>query len=258
MDYSYHNHTFRCHHASGTPEEYIKRAVENGVKYMGFSEHLPYICRDGFEAGYRLSVADVNDYFEEMYELREKYKDVIDLKIGFEMECYPELFDGMLKSAIDYGAEYLILGQHFLVEEHPDGIYITQGQETEESMIRYADCVIFAIRSGVFSYVAHPDAFKFTGDKDIYDREMQRLCQAAKDCSVPLEINFLGIRENRIYPNENFWKIAGQVGAPVTFGFDAHDSKNAYDTQSFEKAYDLIEKYNLNYIGKPEIIILNR
>ena len=225
---------------------------------MGFSEHLPYICRDGFEAGYRLSVADVKDYFEEMYELREKYKDVIDLKIGFEMECYPELFDGMLKSAIDYGVEYLILGQHFLVEEHPDGIYITQGQETEESMIRYADCVIFAIRSGVFSYVAHPDAFKFTGDKDIYDREMQRLCQAAKDCSVPLEINFLGIRENRIYPNENFWKIAGQVGAPVTFGFDAHDSKNAYDTQSFEKAYDLIEKYNLNYIGKPEIIILNR
>jgi len=258
MDYSYHNHTFRCGHATGTPEEYIERAVENGVKYMGFSEHIPHICKDGHQAGFRLPIDKADIYFEELYALREKYKGIIDIKIGFEMEYYPEVFDEMLKNAVEYGGEYLILGQHFLLEEHPDGIYVTKGHDKEENMVRYADCVISAIRSGVFSYVAHPDAFKFTGDQAVYEREMKNICRAAKDNSIPLEINFLGIRTNRIYPNEAFWKIVGEMGAPVTFGFDAHDSMSAYDERSLEKALGLVEKYGLNYIGKPNIIPLKK
>ena len=33
MDYNYHTHTHRCHHATGEMEEYIVRAMENGIKY---------------------------------------------------------------------------------------------------------------------------------------------------------------------------------------------------------------------------------
>ena len=29
MKVNLHTHTFRCHHATGTPEEYIKRAIDN-------------------------------------------------------------------------------------------------------------------------------------------------------------------------------------------------------------------------------------
>ena len=87
---------------------------------------------------------------------------------------------------------------------------------------------------------------------------MRRICQTSKECSIPLEINFKGIRENRIYPNETFWQIAGDVGAPVTFGSDAHDSIDAYDGRSLEKACKIIEKYSLNYVGKPNIILLKK
>ena len=31
MKVNLHTHTFRCHHATGTPEEYVKRAIENGA-----------------------------------------------------------------------------------------------------------------------------------------------------------------------------------------------------------------------------------
>ena len=85
---------------------------------------------------------------------------------------------------------------------------------------------------------------------------MRRLCIASRELNIPLEINFLGIRDNRNYPNEAFWQVAGQEKAPVTFGFDAHTVDDACDRESQKKAEEMVKKYDLNYIGKPEIIKL--
>ena len=121
MNYNYHTHTFRCGHASGTEEEYIQRAIEGGIKHMGFSDHVPFIFPDGYDSGFRIPADQVSDYFTTISALRDKYKDQIEIHIGFEMEYYPEYFEQMLQNARDYGAEYLILGQHFIYNEHPDG-----------------------------------------------------------------------------------------------------------------------------------------
>ena len=254
MDYNYHTHTFRCHHATDLPEEYIKRAVENGIRYMGFSEHFPYICSDGHEAKYRLYVSECCDYYSELVALREKYKDRVDIKIGFEMEYYPEFFDEMLKNAVSYGAEYLILGQHFLNEEHPSGVYAMTENKSVDDLRLYVSRVVEGIKTGVFSYVAHPDVFNFCGDSSVYTEEMAKICRASAEFNVPIEINFLGIRTKRIYPNELFWEIAGKEGCPVTFGFDSHNALSAYDGESLGFAEYLVEKYKLNYIGRPELI----
>lgn len=260
MDYNYHTHTYRCHHASGTIEEYVKRAIEGGIKYMGFSDHLPLICSDGTEVFYRVSVSEVDDYVSEISEIREKYKDMIDLKIGFEMEYYPDFFENMLKNAIKWGGEYLILGEHFIEEENPDIKLksVRSKQNTPEKFIKYADCVIDAMKSGVFSYIAHPDIFYFDENDKIYDEQMRRICKASNELDVPLEINFLGIREGREYPKEKFWQIAGEEKSPVTFGFDAHDVLNAFDDKSLVKAKEMVRKFNLNYIGKPQIIDIRK
>ena len=57
MNYNYHTHTTRCGHASGTEREYIERAVANGVRYMGFSDHATFVFPDGFESHYRVPLA---------------------------------------------------------------------------------------------------------------------------------------------------------------------------------------------------------
>lgn len=253
MNYNYHTHTFRCRHASGTPEEYIQRAIQGGIKYMGFSDHFPFAFPDGRESGYRVPIAEVKDYFSELNVLREKYRDQIDIKIGFEMEYYPTYFDDMLNNAVAYGAEYLILGQHFIGEEYPNGMPSGRGTKEIAHLQEYVSCVVSAIQSGAFTYVAHPDIFVFQGEQAVYDREMRKICQASKEYNVPLEINFLGIRETRFYPHEEFWKIAGEVGAPVTFGCDAHTVQSACDPESVEKAKQLVQKYHLNYIGMPNL-----
>lgn len=254
MNYNFHTHTPRSHHATGTPEEYVLRAIEGGILYMGFSDHFPYRFPDGREAKFRVPVDEVGDYFAEIMALREKYKDKIDIKIGFEMEYYPELFDEMLALAKGYGAEYLICGEHFNHPEYPNPRSNYAYPADNESLCEYVQNICAAIKSHVFTYIAHPDIINFVTDDAFYEKEMRKICEASLADGVPLEINFLGIRESRLYPRELFWKIAGEVGSPVTCGFDAHDVNAACDTESARIAQELIKKYNLNYIGMPKII----
>ncbi|MBQ7363313.1 MAG: histidinol-phosphatase [Clostridia bacterium] len=259
MNYNYHTHTPYCRHASNTAEEYVRRAVQMGVTYMGFSDHAPYRHADGFGLYWRVQPEELESYISELSEIRERYRDKIDLKIGFEMEYYPGCFEKMQKTATECGGEYLILGQHFVSEEDERStvnLHTVKPSDSVEKLRAYADTVTEGIRTGKFTYVAHPDIMNFTGDAELYREEMRKICQASLECDIPLEINFLGIREMRNYPCESFWKLAGEVGSPVTFGFDAHRAVDAFDEGSLARAEELVEKYRLNYIGRPRVILI--
>ena len=252
MDYNFHTHTHRCGHASGSEREYIESAIKGGIREMGFSDHAPWIDPAlGKEWGYVVPYRLVPEYVETVRALREEYKDRITLHLGFEAEYDPadpcEL--------IALGAEYLLLGQHFVKTPKGRYTYIATGGKDELLPI-YADAVIAGMRSGYYTYVAHPDVFRYDGDRVSYQREMRRICEASIETGVPLEINFLGLREDRFYPTPAFWEMAGEVGAPVTFGFDAHTPAAASDTATLPKAMALVEKYHLNYIGKPKLVLL--
>lgn len=251
---NYHTHTYRCNHAYGNEEDYIKRAIDCGIEIMGFADHAPFTLSDGKESYWRVSKKDVKDYFSTLNALREKYKDKIKIYIGFEMEYFPKQFDEMFKYVKSVGAEYLILGEHYTSPENEGGVHAMLGEHSEEELIKYTDCVIEGMKTGVFLYVAHPDVFLFSGDKGIYIREARRLCNASKELDVPLEINLLGINDNRHYPNNDFLRVAGEVGCKMIFGFDAHTVKRAFDDKSLVKANELVKKYNLNLIDEVEII----
>ena len=257
MNYNYHTHTKRCGHASGSPEEYVLRAIEGKIKYMGFSDHLPLKFKDGSEGRHRIPFGDAEAYIKEIRNLAEKYMDKIDIIVGFEAEYYPEYFDEFLENARKWGADYLILGAHYLApENNPEVRHTCLACDSKDALENYVSSVISAMNTGVFTYVAHPDVFNFTGDDELYKKEMRKICVESKKLNIPLEINFLGIREGRAYPRMLFWELAGEEQCPVTFGFDAHDVRSAYDGESYIKAMEMVEKYKLNYIGKPDIVKL--
>lgn len=252
MDYNLHTHTTRCSHAEGTEREYIEKAISAGIKLMGFSDHFPWKNDDGEEFFYRVPIADAEEYIETVKSLAEEYKDKIEIKVGFEIEYIPGQFDEMVEYARRLGCEYLILGQHFVLGQ-PDVFWSTSKTEDTDILKEYVDCVIKGIKSGFITYLAHPDMINFVGDESIYYEEMKRVCEASKECNVPIEINFVGVRLNRNYPNPKFWKIAGEVGCPVVFGFDAHDVAAAGDRASIEIAMEYVEKFNLNLLKRPTI-----
>ena len=258
MNYNYHTHTKYCHHASGEMEEYVKRSIENGIRYLGFSEHLPFRFPDGREASfYRIDLENVPIYLKEANRLREKYKDQIDIKIGYEMEYYPLYFPQMLKSALDHDAEYVILGQHYLKSEYPNGYPSGAPTTRDEDLREYVDTVLKGMKTGIFSYVAHPDLLDYRGENQaLYQEEMKKICIASKEYNIPLEINFNGARDLCMYPGARFFSIAGDVGGPVTIGMDAHTAKDAFDADNLARAKEMVKRHHLNYIGKPELVLL--
>ena len=124
MLFNLHTHSNFCDHALGNPREYIEIAIENGYKTLGFSEHSPCIFPGGFRSHYRLMPEDKNKYISTLFALKEEYKKDIEILVGLEMEYYPLYFADMLKCAIDMGVEYLLLGQHYINSEYPDGFYV--------------------------------------------------------------------------------------------------------------------------------------
>lgn len=254
MDYNFHAHTLRCHHATGTEREYIEAAIAAGIKEWGFSEHIPFIFPNGKENSYRVPMVEVSEYINTVNQLKVEYKDKINIHLGFEMEYYEEYFDEMVENARKWGAEYLILGQHSVGNEPEFFFWSTEETENEEYLKQYVSRVVAAIESGVITYVAHPDMFNFTGDDEIYNEEMAKIIKAAEEYNVPLEINFLGIRDKRNYPTERFWKLAEGYDISVVFGFDAHDVEGACDLASLPRAMEICEKYNLKVLDKLELI----
>ncbi len=245
-----HTHTKRCRHAVGEDREYILRAVEGGLKIMGFSDHAPYRFPDGHEDGFRVPVAEAEEYVKSITALKEEFKGKIDIKIGFEMEYYPLYFKDMLKYVCSLGIDYLILGQHYIKNGELNS---NDGGHTETHLFEYVDTVIEGMRSGAFTYVAHPDMFNYTENTEIYKREMKRLCLAAKELGMPLELNFLGIRRGRRYPNPLFWEVAGEVGVAVVYGYDAHLPEHASDDVSIKKAEEIVAKNKLTVIEIPKL-----
>ncbi len=250
-----HTHTFRCRHASGTEREYIETAIAGGLKRLGFADHAPAVFFDSDRySGHRMFPEQQEDYVETLLALREEYRGQIDIKIGYELEYYPKYFADFMKLLTRYPLDYLLLGQHFLGNEMDTRFYASQ---TDDPAVlnRFVDQVIEAMDTGVFTYIAHPDLLRYTGeDQAVSDDAYTRLILAAKAHNLPLEINLLGIRDHRLYPQERFFELCGQFGAPVCMGCDAHHANVTVDPASEAVALDWIARFGCILVEDPVLV----
>ena len=185
--FNLHTHTYRCHHAKGTDEEYVIKAIENGYDLIGFSDHAPYLFPNGYVSSFRMLPSDAQNYADSIKELREKYKGKIDIKLGFELEYYPRLIDREIEflKSLDY--DYLILGQHYVDNEYEDyAIYSDSPTKSLAVLDKYISQVILGAKSGLFTYIAHPDLINFKGDNKLYIQKMTYMANELKKLDIPL------------------------------------------------------------------------
>ena len=241
---NYHTHTPRCGHAIGSEEEYVHYALEAGMQILGFSDHTPYPFPQGHYSSFRMKPHELAEYADTIRNLRKTYTGQIEIPLGVEVEYYPKFFPELVKILRDHGIEYMLLGQHFLFNE-VEGIGSIGPTADAALLQQYCNQTIDAMHTGLFTYFAHPDLMNFKGDVKIYRTEIRRLCQAAKACGVPLEVNILGIRDGRHYPNIRFWEVAAEENCPVILGVDAHQPQNLCNKQALQAAQELIAKLGL-------------
>lgn len=241
---NYHTHTPRCKHAKGTEREYIEAAIKAGYHVLGFADHGTYLI-DNFGYSFRMRPEEVSGYIETLKELREEYKNDIKIHIGFELEYYPTYFDRTIEFLKQFDYEYLILGQHH-IDDGLERSHVMKPGNGDDVLEKYVDLVIAGIKTGRFSYVAHPDVLNYSGGDDaFYKAQMTRLCRAAKEAGVPLELNCLGVRDGRCYPTEKFWKIAGDIGNSVIIGVDAHEPEALLNRDVVRRCEEISRKFDL-------------
>ncbi len=243
---NYHTHTTRCNHAFGTEREYIERAIEGGFKVLGFSDHTP-MPYDNYVSPYKMGFDQVDDYVTTILDLKQEYKNDIEIHVGLEVEYYPRYFEKLLSLLRDYPIEYFLLGQHFLGNEVNDVVSF-DATDDEKVLARFCAQTKEALDTGSFTYFAHPDLMPFTGPDHIYHYHMKDLCEFAKERSIPMELNLLGLWEGRAYPSRRFFKIVSEVGNEVILGSDAHKPELVWNPKAIERAERMAEELHLNLI----------
>ena len=240
QNFNLHTHTSRCFHAVGCDEEYVLTAIKNGVKILGFSDHCPMDQYTVYTD--RMKLNELDEYIQSIQSLKEKYKDQIKILVGLECEYIPEykdMYPKFLKKV-----DYLILGQHFNRFDQKDfTAFITH--EDVQVMEEY---VTTAMKTGYFTYVAHPDYFLYLFDK--YPQEgkhaIEHIAKCSKELNIPLEINLKGRAKGKKmidgkmdyrYPNSQNFEIIAKHHAPVLFGLDCHNPK------TFDDFYPELQNY---------------
>lgn len=235
LDYSLHSHTYRCGHALGDIEDYVKLAIKNGFKYYGISDHvfLPGVKQEHT----RGDISELDGYIDEFNRVKEKYKDYIKLYLGFECEYAPVFVDYYHYLKKEKGIKYLICGQHMKFDNQKihHWYFGYDDLDNEEGIERYKNDLIEAMKSGLFLYIAHPDLYLLSVTKitPFIDKITEEIIRASIEFDVPLEINLNGFLRRHWdiehgtfgYPTNYFWGKTSNMGAKIILGGDYHEPK---------------------------------
>jgi histidinol-phosphatase (PHP family) len=199
----------------------VEKAIEKGLKTLGFSDHAPLNYTHAPIHYIRMSASEIDDYAKSITDLKKEYAKDIRILLGFELEYFPKTHEKEMEFLRSVSPDYILLGQHYF-ESGKDWLYSGSIYGNDELLHKYVSIAIEGLETGDFLYVAHPDLPSFEFSQKVAQKEYLRLCESAKKCNIPLEINFAGIQTMRSYPDKRFWEIAGQVGNRAIFGVDAH------------------------------------
>ncbi len=245
-----HNHTPRCNHAVGTMNEYVEQAIQKGIDIFGFSDHAPM----SFDPKYRMSLNEADEYEKEVKELADKYKDQINILLGYEVDFLPNyLEERILQAPVDY----LIGSVHFIPKDsnlwgfdNPEFIGEYKNADIDKIWQDYFDAIEAMAKSGLFQIVGHLDLIKVFNFKPKKDVRLiaQKALEAIKKSGMAIEISSAGFRKpvGEPYPSKELLEVAYELDIPITLASDAHapqqvgQNMSSIETLAKEIGYDKV------------------
>ena len=229
-----HVHTFLCHHARGTMEEYVEAALGRGLRRIIFLEHL--------EAGITyfeptwLSEEDFAFYHAEGLRLQAKYQGRIEIGLGVEAGYNPrkrqEIAAFLGRRRWDrIGLSYHFLeigGRHYnVVSKRQENLEALAAAGVEKVVDAYLAVVLEAVTSLPGDVVCHLDAVlrhlpdvRFT---EGHHRQIEEILGAVRRRNMALEVNTSGFPlRGEPFPAVPLIARAVEQGIPLAAGSDAH------------------------------------
>lgn len=218
----FHIHTYRCGHAENVPDKlYIEKAITLNASEIWFTDHAPF-PNDPF--GGRMKYEQLNEYIDTLSELKEKYKEKINVHIGLEIEYFSRYMDYYEKLKENTNIEILLLGQHMYQIENGYSFSLPQEILDKEEYIGLGNAIVEGMKTGLFKICAHPDRIYRRRNQN-WTKEMneiaKQIIETAHYTNTILEQNISSMRDG-LYRDE-FWDLKNNLNKDKTItGLDAH------------------------------------
>lgn len=260
-----HIHSPFCPHGtSDSFEQYIDKALEQGLQEMSFTEHMPlpgYFMNDKkFLDECAPSEEQIMKYFEELKVVIEKYKGRIKINIGLEVD-FIEGYEEKTSYILDKYGEKLedsILSVHFIKLNNGeytdiDGIEgfekaIENLGSVEKVYDKYYETVLLAIESDLGKYkpkrIGHLDLIRIFNKlypieyKKIYI--LEKIAKELKSQDYEVDVNTAGLRKQyckEIYMQNIFKELIEKYNIKKVYGSDSHSSSDV--GRDFEMNYQV-------------------
>lgn len=237
------------------PEAFVKAAIEQDVKILGFSGHSPM----PFETVYSIAHSDYESYLDCISQLKQKYKGQIQILSGLEVDFLPNQLNAthnifsrrnfdFLISSVHYGGHlpsgevWFIDGPRDYFEDGFKQIYNNDVKKYAQAFFKHSHEMLSI---GGFDIVGHLDKLYqhghryFSVDEKWYRNLVIELCEACRDRDKIVEINTKSFtRLGFFYPHQSFFKEMSALKIPITLNSDAHDPDKVCN--SFQKAATLL------------------
>lgn len=266
----WHTHNELCHHAIGTIEDYVKRAIELKLRTIGISDHFPYEFLKNIERipfkEYAITLPEIENYLSTTTKLREKYKEDIIIRIGFEIDYFRNQESALnnyltpIKNRLDF-----ILGSiHILNYFDGRGAWGFDDSRFRKDYEFYGVDKVYMfyfralqkmLNSHKFDFdiIAHFDLPKkfndIPNDKEIINNEMMKALELIKKRNLVMEINTGGLRKDckEQYPSEIIINEMYSLDIPILLGSDAHSPEVI--AWKFEKMIKMLKRIGYNHLA---------
>ena len=253
----YHVHSNFSGDCDVRPEDIIIDAIKNGLKEICFTDHIDYDVPDlpdKFEF-------DADEYFEFMTNLKNKYKDQIDIKIGVEIGLQAHVLNQCSDFVKSKDFDFVIASFH--THKNKD-IYFTDilfRKSPKEVLNEYLDEIIYSLKNYKdYSVIGHLDLLKRYSN-DIMNLKLEDFVGKYTEIfniiiknGKGIEINTSGLRQDAKvqFPDVELLKLYKELGGEIiTLGSDSHG------TGTLMYGFDHVKNI-LKEIGFKHISIFNK
>jgi histidinol-phosphatase (PHP family) len=267
----FHIHSPYCRHAEGKIIEYVEVAVSRGMKKICITDHLGrYYLTESQKRRYwdwGMNQSHIERYYTEIDDLKNIYKDRIDIKTGLEVD-FIEGAEDQIQPLIDpYPFDFILGSIHCLPKFGWKHIANYTDKDMWLIFEEYLRVAKNLVASGVFDSLAHIDfIWRYakwpTKKSDLIFGYIEDIVKTASQKNVAIEINSNGYLWSQIYtitdgdPFEILLKNIKKYNAMITVGSDAH--KPQFLAKSFKEIAHMLKNAGITsyctFEGRKKIV----
>ena len=262
----FHMHSSFSSDSDAPMEDMVRSAITHHLDKICFTEHMDF----DFPPGEFDFITDVASYEKKLMEVREKYKEQIDIRFGIEIGLQTHLKDKLQDFTTSYPFDFIIGSNHLALGQDPYEQKVFQEYGEERTYLSYFENFLENIKiHKCFQVCGHLDyilrygpnrntTFSYRKYGDLLDEFLKVIIYNG----IGLECNTSGFKYGLGHPHPTeeilirYRELGGEI---LTMGSDAHAPLHV--GYEFPRAAALLKDCGFTYYTvfkdkKPEFLLL--